>query len=43
LNKYNLQVPTSWSELIKVAQTILENEKEIGNTDLIGYNGLFLS
>ena len=39
LNKYNKQVPKTWSELINTCKYIIEKEKN--NTDLICYNGLF--
>ncbi|ORX82029.1 periplasmic binding protein-like II [Anaeromyces robustus] len=41
LSKYNKTVPRTWNELIDTAKYILEEEKKINNTDLVGYNGLF--
>jgi len=40
LSKYNKRPPKTWDELIETSKYILEEEKKIGNTDLIGYNGL---
>jgi len=41
LKKYDKKIPKTWDELINTAKYILEKEKELGNTQLIGYNGLF--
>ncbi|ORX83494.1 L domain-like protein [Anaeromyces robustus] len=41
LNKYNKSIPKTWDELIDTAKYILEEERKLGNTDLIGYNGIF--
>jgi len=41
LKKYNLKPPKTWDQLIKASKYILEEEKKLNNTDLIGYNGLF--
>ncbi len=34
-------MPKTWDELIETAKYILEEEKKLNNTALIGYNGLF--
>ncbi|OUM59892.1 hypothetical protein PIROE2DRAFT_63470, partial [Piromyces sp. E2] len=41
LKKYNKRVPKTWNELLETAKEILEKERALNNTDLIGYNGLF--
>ena len=41
LEKYNSGIPKTWKEFIKVADYIYSKEIESGNTDIIGYNGLF--
>ncbi|ORX52872.1 hypothetical protein BCR32DRAFT_288114 [Anaeromyces robustus] len=41
LKKYNKTIPRTWDELIKTSRYILDEEKKLNNTDLIGYNGLF--
>jgi len=41
LKKHNKNEPKTWDELIKTARYILDEEKKLNNTDLIGYNGLF--
>eukprot|EP00833_Pecoramyces_ruminatium_P008346 jgi/Orpsp1_1/1182378/evm.model.c7180000081039.1 len=41
LDKYHKEIPKTWDELIKTGKEILEKEKELNNTELIGYNGLF--
>jgi len=41
LKKYAKSVPKTWDELIDTALYILEMEKGLGNSNLIGYNGLF--
>jgi len=41
LNKYNKSIPKTWDELIETSEYILEREKQLNNTDLIAYNGLF--
>jgi len=43
LEKYNKTVPETWDELIDTANFIIQKEKENGNEDIIGYNGLFNS
>jgi len=40
LSKYGKEVPKTWDELISTANYILEKERELNNTELIGYNGL---
>ncbi len=40
LNKYNKTIPETWDELIETTEYILDREKQLNNTDLIGYNGL---
>ncbi|ORX85085.1 hypothetical protein BCR32DRAFT_265919 [Anaeromyces robustus] len=42
LKQYNQSVPRIWDDLIKVGRYILDEEKKINNTNLIGYNGLFV-
>eukprot|EP00833_Pecoramyces_ruminatium_P015881 jgi/Orpsp1_1/1189913/evm.model.d7180000075425.1 len=39
LNKYKKNIPKTWNELIETASYILNEEKKINNTDLVGYNG----
>ncbi|ORX51096.1 hypothetical protein BCR36DRAFT_397296 [Piromyces finnis] len=41
LEKYNKTIPQTWNQLIDTASYILEEEKKIGNNDLIGYLGYF--
>ncbi|ORX44204.1 periplasmic binding protein-like II [Piromyces finnis] len=41
LNKYNKNVPKTWEELIDTGKYILEEEKKLNNTNILGYNGLF--
>jgi len=41
LRKYNKEIPKTWDDLIDTAKFIIKKEKEIGNEDIIGYNGLF--
>jgi len=41
LDKYRKPVPKTWQELLDTGKEILEKEREEGNTNLIGYNGLF--
>ena len=38
LDKYKLEIPKTWDELISHSKYIMEREN---NTDLIPYNGLF--
>ncbi|ORX85070.1 hypothetical protein BCR32DRAFT_242068 [Anaeromyces robustus] len=42
LKTYNQKVPKTWDELIKVGKYILNEERKLNNTSLIGYNGFFL-
>jgi len=42
LNKYKKRIPKTWEELYNTAKYIIEKEKELNNTDLIGYNGLLI-
>jgi len=37
LKKYNVEVPTTWDELEKAAQTIQDGERAAGNQDFYGY------
>ena len=37
LEKYNLEVPETWNDLIKAAYTIQEGERAEGNSDFVGY------
>ncbi|ORX86586.1 hypothetical protein BCR32DRAFT_240855 [Anaeromyces robustus] len=39
LKKYNKKIPKTWDELIETGKEILEKERALNNTDLIGYNG----
>ena len=41
LSKYNKPIPKTWNELLETGKYILRKEKELNNTNLIGYNGLF--
>jgi len=41
LDRYNKTIPKTWDELIETSKYILNHEREIANTDLIGYTGLF--
>ncbi|ORY52750.1 hypothetical protein LY90DRAFT_670413 [Neocallimastix californiae] len=41
LKKYNKTIPKTWNEMMDTGEYILNREKELNNTDLIGYNGLF--
>jgi len=43
LEKYNKTIPKTWDDVLITGKYILEKEKEIGNTDLMGYNGLYIS
>lgn len=43
LNKYNKRIPKTWDELLITAKYIIEEERKIGNTELLAYNGLFSS
>ncbi|ORX46906.1 hypothetical protein BCR36DRAFT_585012 [Piromyces finnis] len=40
LEKYGLDIPKTWDQLLEYAEKILKGEAEEGNTGLIGYNGL---
>ncbi|ORX84846.1 periplasmic binding protein-like II [Anaeromyces robustus] len=39
LDKYNKSIPQTWNELIETSKEIIEKEKALNNTDLVGYNG----
>ncbi|ORX76241.1 hypothetical protein BCR32DRAFT_271394 [Anaeromyces robustus] len=41
LERYDKREPTTWEELIDTSRYILDKERELNNTDLVGYNGLF--
>jgi len=41
LNKYKKRIPRTWKELIDTSKYIIEKEKQLNNTQLIAYNGLF--
>eukprot|EP00833_Pecoramyces_ruminatium_P010649 jgi/Orpsp1_1/1184681/evm.model.c7180000090536.1 len=43
LQKYNKTVPKTWNELLETGKEILEKERALNNTELIGYNGLFFN
>ncbi|ORX82376.1 periplasmic binding protein-like II [Anaeromyces robustus] len=40
LDKYNKRIPKTWDELIETSKEILEKEKLLNNTEIVGYNGL---
>jgi len=40
LKKYNKEVPKTWQQLLDTGKEILTKERELNNTELIGYNGL---
>ncbi|ORY27406.1 hypothetical protein LY90DRAFT_513452 [Neocallimastix californiae] len=40
LNKYKKNIPTTWNELLETASYILEKEKQLNNTDIMGFSGL---
>eukprot|EP00833_Pecoramyces_ruminatium_P004524 jgi/Orpsp1_1/1178556/evm.model.c7180000065824.2 len=40
LDKYHKDIPKTWDELITTSKEILEKERALNNTELIGYNGL---
>ncbi|ORX84845.1 hypothetical protein BCR32DRAFT_266083 [Anaeromyces robustus] len=39
LDKYNKRIPKTWDELIETSKEIIEKEKKLNNTGLVGYNG----
>jgi len=41
LRKYKKPVPKTWDEMIETAKYILDEEKKLNNTDLVGYNGSY--
>jgi len=41
LNKYGKSVPKTWDELLDIGKYIIEEERKLGNTEIIGYNGGF--
>eukprot|EP00833_Pecoramyces_ruminatium_P005016 jgi/Orpsp1_1/1179048/evm.model.c7180000067718.1 len=41
LDKYHKKIPNVWDELIETGKEILEKERALNNTELIGYNGFF--
>ena len=41
MKKYNKEIPKTWQQLYETGKEILEKERAEGNTDLIGYNGVF--
>ncbi|ORX84281.1 periplasmic binding protein-like II [Anaeromyces robustus] len=41
LSKYNKKIPKTWDELLETSKFILNEEKKLNNTNIIGYNGLF--
>jgi len=43
LNKYGKEIPTTWDELIDTGMDILNEERKLNNTDLVGYCGYFPS
>jgi len=40
LNIYKKNIPTTWNELLETASYILEKEKQLNNTDIMGFSGL---
>lgn len=43
LKKYNKKIPRTWDELMKIGKEIVEEERKLGNSNLVAYNGLFNS
>jgi len=43
LQKYAKSAPKTWDELLETVMYILSSEQHSGNSNLIGYNGLFSS
>jgi len=41
LQKYNKEIPKTWQQLHDIGKEILDKERAEGNTELIGYNGVF--
>eukprot|EP00833_Pecoramyces_ruminatium_P007979 jgi/Orpsp1_1/1182011/evm.model.c7180000079518.2 len=41
LNKYNITVPKTWSELLNTSKYIINEEKKLNNSDVIGFVGSF--
>lgn len=41
LDLYKKPVPKTWEELIETTNYILDKERELNNTNIVGYNGLF--
>ncbi|ORX82997.1 periplasmic binding protein-like II [Anaeromyces robustus] len=39
--KYDINIPQTWDDFLEIGKYILKKEKEDGNNNLIGYNGLF--
>eukprot|EP00833_Pecoramyces_ruminatium_P018826 jgi/Orpsp1_1/1192858/evm.model.d7180000096367.1 len=40
LDKYHKDIPKTCNELINTSKEILEKERALNNTELVGYNGL---
>ncbi|ORX80086.1 periplasmic binding protein-like II [Anaeromyces robustus] len=43
LQKYNKSIPKTWKDLLETSKEILDEENKLGNSKLMGYNGLFNS
>ncbi|ORX83189.1 periplasmic binding protein-like II [Anaeromyces robustus] len=41
LKKYNRRIPKTWEELMETSKYIMDEEKNLNNTELMTYNGLF--
>jgi len=43
LNKYKKNIPKTWDELMETSKYIINEEKRLNNTSIVGYNGGFHS
>jgi len=41
LKKYKRKIPETWDEFLDTSKYILKKEKELNNTNLMIYNGLY--
>ncbi|KAL6605335.1 periplasmic binding protein-like II [Neocallimastix californiae] len=41
LNKYKKNIPKTWDELMETSKYIINEEKRLNNTSIVGYNGGF--
>jgi len=41
LNKYKKPIPKTWEELYNTTNYIVEEEKKLNHTSLLGFTGLF--